>query len=317
MRVWSGVENHARDAYHTLMNGAGALIEAMRPKSWTKNLFVFAAMIFGRVWTTGALLASAEAFLGFCLLSSAVYLMNDIVDRHRDRLHPAKSLRPIPSGRLGVPTAVAASSILAAGVLAVSWISAPRLAVILTLYLAMQAAYSLRLKREVILDCLMIAMGFVLRAMAGVAVLDDLGIEMFLSPWLILCTFFLASFLAFAKRRNEMETLGETATGHRVNLREYTPGLLDQLMSVSAGCSIMGYALYTISQRTIEQVSPNLWVTVPLVAYGIFRYMYLVHCRGLGGSPDRLLLSDRPMVMNILLWGMVVFAVLRYFPAAR
>lgn len=317
MGVSTGVENLARRAYHTPMNGMGALIEAMRPKSWTKNLFVFAAMIFGRVWTTSALLASIEAFLGFCLLSSAVYLMNDTLDRHRDRLHPAKSLRPIPSGRLGVPTAVTASLVLAVAVLAVSWASAPRLAVVLTLYLVMQTAYSLRLKGEVILDCLIIALGFVLRAMAGVAVLDDLGMEMFLSPWLILCTFFLASFLAFAKRRNEIEILGETATGHRTNLREYTPGLLDQLMGVSAGSSIMGYALYTISQRTLEQVSPNLWVTIPFVAYGIFRYMYLVYCRGLGGSPDRLLLSDRPMVLNIILWGVVVFAVLRFFPALR
>ena len=317
MLISAGVENHARHAYHTPMKEMGALIESMRPKSWTKNLFVFAAMIFGRVWSTGALLASAEAFLGFSLLSSAVYLMNDAVDRRRDMLHPSKNQRPIPSGRLRVGTAVAASVIVSASVLAVSWAGAPRLALAYSIYLVMQVAYSLRLKSEVILDCLIIALGFVLRAMAGVAVLDDTGLHMILSPWLILCTFFLASFLAFAKRRNEISVLGEDATNHRKNLREYTPGLLDQMMGVSAGASIMGYALYTVSQRTLEQVSPMLWVTVPFVAYGIFRYEYLVYSRGLGGNPDKLLLSDRPMILNILLWGAVVLAVLMFFPSVQ
>jgi 4-hydroxybenzoate polyprenyltransferase len=297
------------------MNEIGALVESMRPKSWTKNLFVFAAMIFGRVWTTGALLASLEAFLGFCLLSSSVYLMNDVADRRRDMHHPVKKLRPVPSGRLRVHTAAVAAGTMAGGVLVLSWTPAPGLALIYTIYLLMQAAYSARLKSEVILNCLIIALGFVLRAMAGVAVLDDTGNSMILSPWLIICTFFLASFLAFAKRRNEISVLGDGATGHRKNLREYTPRLLDQMMGVSAGASIMGYALYTVSQRTLEQVSPMLWVTVPFVAYGVFRYMYLVYTRGLGGTPDRLLLSDRPMILNIVLWAAVVYGVLRLSPA--
>jgi len=140
--------------------------------------------------------------------------------------------------------------------------------------------------------------------------------EMILSPWLIICTFFLASFLAFAKRRNEMAVLGNIATDHRKNLREYTTILLDQMMGVSAGASIMGYALYTVSQRTIEQVSPALWITVPFVAYGVFRYMYLVYTKGLGGTPEKLLLSDRPMVLNILLWAAVVFIALRFHSAS-
>lgn len=315
MLIAAGVENRGSETYHTSMKETGALLESLRPKSWTKNLFVFAAMIFGRVWTSGALMASLEAFIGFCLLSSAVYLMNDIADRNRDRLHPVKRQRPIPSGRLRVSTAVTASVLIAASVLVLSWMHAPRLALAFSVYLAMQVAYSIRLKSEVILDCLIISMGFVLRALAGVAVLDDTGMGMILSPWLILCTFFLASFLAFAKRRNEISVLGDCATGHRKNLREYTPALLDQMMGISAGASIMGYALYTVSTRTLEQVSPMLWVTIPFVAYGVFRYEYLVLCQGLGGSPDRLLLSDRPLIINILLWGAVVFCVLSFYPA--
>ncbi len=317
MLIPDGVENCGNETYHTPMKEPGALLESMRPKSWTKNLFVFAAMIFGRVWTTGALIASFEAFLGFCFLSSAVYLMNDTVDRRRDKLHPVKKLRPIPSGRLRVPTAVTVSAVLAVSVLSLSWLYAQRLALAFSVYLLMQVAYSLRLKSEVILDCLIIAMGFVLRALAGVAVLDDTGMGMILSPWLILCTFFLASFLAFAKRRNEIAVLGEGATGHRKNLREYTPALLDQMMGISAGASIMGYALYTVSQRTLEQVSPMLWVTIPFVVYGVFRYEYLVLCQGLGGSPDKLLLSDKPMILNLLLWGAVVFIVLSFYPAGQ
>ncbi len=299
------------------MNEVGALIEGMRPKSWTKNLFVFAAMIFGRVWTTDALLTSLEAFLGFCLLSGSVYLMNDVADRSRDSLHPVKKHRPVTSGRLRVPVAVVAAATAAAVVMVISWVWAPRLAGVYTAYLLMQAAYSARLKSEVILDCLIIALGFVLRAMAGVAALDDAGNSVILSPWLIICTFFLASFLAFAKRRNEITVLGDGATGHRKNLREYTPRLLDQMMGVSAGASIMGYALYTVSQRTLEQVSPTLWVTIPFVTYGVFRYMYLVYSKGLGGTPDKLLLSDRPMILNILLWAAVVFGVLGLNPAGR
>lgn len=316
MPVSSGVFNHPAWVYHTGTMRIRALLEAMRLKSWTKNLFVFAAMVFGRVWTLEALLASAEAFLGFCLLSSSVYLMNDIVDRGRDRLHPVKCLRPIPSGRLSIAAASGVSILLALAVLGVSWHLTPGLALVYTLYLLMQVAYSLRLKGEVILDCLLIAFGFVLRALAGVAVLDDTGTEMILSPWLIICTFFLASFLAFAKRRNEISVLGRNAVEHRKILREYTPRLLDQMMGVSAGASIMGYALYTVSQRTLEQVSPMLWVTVPFVAYGVFRYMYLVYIRGLGGSPDRLLLSDRPMILNIALWALAVVAVLHFYSAA-
>jgi len=315
MLIPAGVENRGIETYHTPMKEAAALFESMRPKSWTKNLFVFAAMIFGRVWTSGALIASFEAFLGFCLLSSAVYLMNDTADANRDRLHPVKKHRPIPSGRLRGRTAVVAASVLAVLVLSSSWLYAPRLALAYSVYLVMQVAYTLRLKSEVILDCLIISMGFVLRALAGVAVLDDTGMEMILSPWLILCTFFLASFLAFAKRRNEISLLGEGATSHRKNLREYTPALLDQMMGISAGASIMGYALYTVSTRTLEQVSPMLWVTIPFVVYGVFRYEYLVLCQGLGGSPDKLLLSDRPMILTLLLWGAVVFAVLSFYPA--
>jgi len=287
-----------------LMNLLTGLLRSMRFRSWTKNLFVFAGILFSRRWSdTHALAMTALGAFGFCILSSAVYLINDIADRERDRYHPEKSSRPIASGQVRPSVAAVFAALLAAGVLATSWLFVREYALVVTVYFAMQIAYSFRLKHAVILDVLVIAMGFVLRALAGVSMVRDAGYEgTIISPWLMLCTFFLAVFLAFAKRRSELVSLGDNAAGHRRILQEYSAPLLDGMMGIASAACIIGYSIYTVSDRTLEQVSTMLWVTIPFVTYGIFRYLYLIHIKGHGGSPDRILLNDMPLLLNILLW---------------
>jgi 4-hydroxybenzoate polyprenyltransferase len=300
----------------TLFSGSpSALVRSLRIRSWTKNLFVFAAILFGRRWSLEAVAVTAAGTLGFCLIAGAVYLMNDIADRRRDVQHPEKRIRPVASGALGVGSAAAASVVLVAGVLAAAFAWAPKFALVCAAYLVMQAAYSFKLKHVVILDSLLIAMGFVLRALAGAELAMDRGFGVEISPWLLMCTFFLAIFLAFSKRRSEVVSLGPEAAGHRTSLREYSPHLLDEMIGIATAASLMSYAIYTVSERTAAQVSPMLWTTIPFVAYGIFRYLFLVHQRGLGGSPDRVLLADRPLLINIVLWLAAIFLVLRFFPA--
>lgn len=291
------------------------LLKSLRVRSWTKNLFVFAAVLFGRQWNLQAIGSTAAGVIAFCLLSGSVYLINDVADRKRDRLHPDKKDRPVASGAVPPGAAVAASIALAAGVLAVSFTTAPGFAVVGLAYLVLQAFYSLWLKHVVILDSLIIAMGFVLRALAGVELAADRGLDISISPWLLMCTFFLAIFLAFSKRRAEIVSLGSSAEEHRAILREYSPHLLDEMIGISTAASLMSYAIYSVSERTSQQVSPMLWTTIPFVAFGIFRYLFLVHRRGQGGSPERILLTDMPLLINILLWIISVIAILRFFPA--
>ncbi len=292
-----------------------ALLESLRPKAWLKNLFLFAGIIFARLWSFPAIAGTALGVLGFSLLAGSVYLFNDVADRNRDRLHPEKKLRPVASGRLSPREAVSAAAVIALMVLASSWFLSPRFFAVCLAYVLLQFLYSSRLKHVPILDCLAIAMGFVLRALAGVELAADAGYAITISPWLLLCTFFVAVFLAFSKRRAEVTSLGEDAQGHRAILRDYSPQLLDEMIGISTASSLMCYAIYTVSERTVEQVSPNLWVTVPFVAFGIFRYLFLVHRRGLGGSPEKTLLSDPSLLINIILWLGTVLAVLRFFPA--
>ena len=298
-----------------IMNRLVALTVAMRPRAWTKNLFVPAAFLFSRNWETHGLIATAAATAGFCLLSSSIYLLNDVTDREKDRRHPEKSLRPIASGALPAGTALVAAAVMVLAVLSASALLAPRFLLMAGLYYVSHVAYSLGLKRVVILDALLIAMGFVLRAMSGVAVLQDAGYAISISPWLLICTFFLAVFLAFSKRRSEVVLLGEGAGKHRESLRDYSPRLLDEMISIATAASVLGYAIYTVSERTVQMVSDRLYLTIPFVAYGVFRYLYLVHMKGLGGSPDRLILRDRPLLINILLWLAAVVLVLVLFPA--
>ncbi len=287
----------------------------MRVKAWTKNFFVFAALLFGKVWSLRALEETTLAALGFGLIASAIYLINDSVDKEKDKLHPEKCNRPIASGKLSVRSAVVTAVVLAACTLATAWILAPWLALVYSVYFIKQLAYSFRLKNIVILDCVLIAMGFVFRALAGVAVLYDSGETISLSPWLVICTFFLASLLAFAKRRHELVSMGDRARDHRQNLKEYSIPLLDQVIGISASASILGYSIYTVSDRTAEFVSPYLWITIPFVVYGVFRYLFIVYGMGLGGSPDKVLIKDTPLKINILLWVATVAVILSTNPA--
>lgn len=296
-----------------------ALLVSLRMRSWTKNLFVFAGILFANHWNSPkAVGITALGALGFCFLSSSVYLTNDIADRKRDKHHPEKRNRPIAAGTLPVSTAASAAFFLATCVLVISWLLAPTYALVLSIYFVMQMCYSFKLKHVVILDVLIIATGFVLRALAGVTLAMDAGYtDVSISHWLIVCTFFLAIFLAFAKRRSEVISLGKDASGHREILEEYSIPLLDEMMGIATAASIIGYSIYSVSDRTMELVSTKLWLTIPFVTYGIFRYLYLIHIKGHGGSPDRLLLSDKPLLLNILLWVILVVLSLTIYPGTE
>lgn len=298
------------------MNRVTALLKSLRIRSWTKNLFVFAAILFANHWNNlEAMGITALGALGFCLVSSSIYILNDIADRERDRMHPEKRNRPIASGALPVSWAYTASFLLASSVLIASWLLAPLFATVVTAYFVMQIFYSFGLKNIVILDVLIIATGFVLRAIAGVTLSLEAGYhDVTISHWLILCTFFLAVFLGFAKRRSEVLSLGEDASVHRKNLKDYSIPLLDEMMGIATAASIIGYSIYSVSERTMHLVSTKLWLTIPFVTYGVFRYLYLVHVKGHGGSPDKLLLSDRPLLFNILLWIISVAVAVTLFP---
>jgi 4-hydroxybenzoate polyprenyltransferase len=289
---------------------AASLFLALRPAQWTKNLIVFAALIFGqRLLDAGSVLRAVVAFTAFCALSGVVYLVNDIVDRDADREHPLKRRRPIAAGDLAVGTArVAAALLLTLALAAAVWLGVPFL-LHAAGYVALQLAYSLVLKRQVILDVLSIALGFVIRASAGGA-----AVQVPVSQWLLVCTILLALFLALAKRRHEITLLGDDAARHRAILGEYTPYLVDQMISVVSASTIMGYAFYTVSSDTVERFGTSwLGLTLPFPLYGIFRYLYLVHRRSQGGSPTELLLADRPLLLCVALWGATTIALI-YHP---
>lgn len=289
---------------------AASLFLSLRPAQWTKNLIVFAALIFGqRLLDVEAVVRATLAFLTFCALSGVVYLVNDVVDRDADRQHPIKRLRPIAAGDLRVSVALGwASLLLAVGLAASTWLGRGFLAHAAG-YVSLQVAYSLGLKRQVILDVLSIAMGFVIRASAGGAAI---GVPV--SQWLLICTILLALFLALAKRRHEITLLGEDAARHRAILGEYTPYLVDQMIAVVTASTLMGYAFYTVSSDTVQRFgTPWLGLTLPFPLYGIFRYLYLVHRRSQGGSPTELLLADRPLLLCVALWGATTIALI-YHP---
>jgi 4-hydroxybenzoate polyprenyltransferase len=276
-----------------------ALLDSLRPHQWTKNLVVLVALAFSKHLFDGDAVALAgAAFLAFCALSGAVYIVNDLVDRERDRLHPVKRSRPIASGALRVPAAcVAVAILLAAGLVASKALGAGFLLCALG-YLALNLAYSLGLKDVVILDVLAIAIGFVLRAVAGA-----FAIQVVFSDWLLVCTILLALFLALAKRRHELVTLPDAA-GHRAILAEYSPYLLDQMIAVVTASCLTAYAFYTLAPETVAKYrTDRLALTIPFVIYGIFRYLYLVHRKEQGGSPSDALLTDRPLLLAVALWA--------------
>ena len=289
----------------------GALVASLRPRQWTKNLLVFAGLIFSRGLHEPVLVArSGLAFALFCLLSGGVYLINDVVDAERDRAHPQKRHRPVASGRLPAGIALVAGVGILIGTVAAAFFLSVPFGMVAAAYAVLLTAYSAGLKHVVIVDTLIIAGGFVLRALAGVIVL---GIEP--SYWLLLCTILLALFLTFGKRRHELLALEAGATDHRPILSEYTPQLLDQMIAVVTASTLMAYALYTMAPETHARLgTTRLPLTIPFVLYGIFRYLYLLYRRDLGGNPSEHFLTDRALLFAVALWGATVVVVLYVAP---
>jgi 4-hydroxybenzoate polyprenyltransferase len=286
------------------------LLTSLRPSQWIKNLLVFAGLLFGRrLFDPPAILAAIEAFAVFCLLSGVVYIVNDIADRKSDRRHPLKARRPIASGALPVKTAAVVALLIGAIALAgAAALGRTFLAVAVT-YLALQSLYSGSLKHIVIIDVLTLALGFVLRAVAGAV-----AVNVEISHWLLVCTILLALFIALAKRRQEIVLLAGNAADHRPILGEYSAYLLDQMIVVVAASTLIAYVFYTISPETQEKFgTPWLGLTIPFPLYGIFRYLYLVHRREGGGSPADLLLTDRPLLVCVAVWALAV-ALIIYGP---
>jgi len=291
----------------------GLLLVSLRPQQWTKNLLVLAGVAFGgRLLEPAAVATAAAAFAIFCILSGAVYLFNDVADRDADQKHPLKRERPIASGQLASTTAAVTATVLGAGAIGGAFaISTPFGAVAAT-YVASQLLYSMALKHVVILDVLMIAAGFVLRAIGG-AVAVDVRID----HGLLVCTTLLALFLALSKRRHELVLLADGATGHRPILEEYSPYLLDQMIGVVTSSTLIAYTVYATSPDTAVRLGTGkLGLTIPFVLYGIFRYLYLVHQKRGGGSPAAMLLNDRPLLGCVALWAASVIALL-YSPLGK
>jgi 4-hydroxybenzoate polyprenyltransferase len=286
------------------------LLLSLRPGQWTKNMLVFAGILFGRrLFDPSAAVHALAAFAIFCALSGVVYLINDVADREADRRHPLKMRRPIASGAVSVPAALAAALVLAVAALASAVALGWTFALVAAAYLSLLALYSGPLKNIVIIDVLTIAIGFVLRAAAGAVAVD---VE--ISHWLLVCTILLALFIALAKRRHEIVLLAGEARSHRAILSEYTPYLLDQMIAVVTASTLISYAFYTISPETEAKFGTQwLGLTIPFPLYGIFRYLYLVHHREGGGSPADLLLTDRPLLACVALWALTV-ALIIYRP---
>src|SRR5438876_3893811 len=286
------------------------LLTSLRPAQWTKNLLVFAGLLFGRrLFEATAIFAALAAFAVFCMLSGVVYIINDIMDRESDRRHPLKARRPIASGALPVAIAIAAAALIGGGSLVAAALLGRTFLLVATSYVALHILYSGPLKHIVIIDALTIALGFVLRAVAGAVAVD---VE--ISHWLLVCTILLALFIALAKRRHELVLLADGATSHRKILSEYSPYLLDQMISVVTASTLLAYIFYTISPETQDKFgTPWLWLSIPFPLYGILRYLYLVHRREGGGNPAELLLSDRPLLVCVALWAVTV-ALLIYRP---
>ena len=284
---------------------------SLRPKQWTKNLVVLAALIFAagdRAQHIGTLQVwiALAAMAAFCMVSSAVYLLNDIKDVELDRAHPSKRLRPIAAGELSVGLARSMALALLAAGLAAAWrIGSGFLCVILA-YVALQVCYMYGLKKVALVDLFIIATGFVLRALAGAV-----AIHVLISPWLLLCTLLLALFLALCKRRHELVVINDSAGETRPSLKNYDQHLLDQLISVMAAATVVCYALYTLSPETVAKFGTSqLGFTIPFVIFGIFRYLDLVYRHEQGGRPEQILLTDVPLLVDLALYGLTVGVVL-------
>jgi 4-hydroxybenzoate polyprenyltransferase len=282
----------------------------MRPRQWTKNVFVFAALVFDGKLTQAPLLArTLAAFFWFCLISSAVYIINDLADREKDRAHPTKRLRPLASGLLSPRVAIAAAIVLAIIGLGGAFATGGWLGWVTSAYLLLNLGYSFYLKNIVIVDVMSVAAGFVLRVVAGVVVVQ---VARF-SPWLYVCTTLLALFIGLGKRRHEIILLANNANVHRAILDHYTVPFLDQLIGLVTSTTVMAYSLYTFSAPNLPS-NHLMMLTVPFVLYGLFRYLYLIHVQKLGGAPDELILQDVPLLFSVVLWAAAVVVILYLAP---
>lgn len=285
------------------------ILTTLRPKQWTKNLFIFAALVFDeKLFQTEPLLKTIIGFILLCLVSGTVYLINDLVDVEKDRQHPTKQKRPIASGQVSSKMAITAAVVLLALCLPLSFLLNGWFGLIVLGYLLLQVAYSFLLKNIVIVDVLTLAAGFVLRVAAGVALVEA---ERF-SPWLYVFTVLLALFLGLGKRRQELILLKELATNTRTILNEYNLPFLDEMIAVVTAGTLMTYSFYTFSAPNLPS-NHLMMMTIPFLIYGIFRYLYVIHVQGNGGAPDEVLLTDRPLQLSILFFGLTVITILYLF----
>jgi 4-hydroxybenzoate polyprenyltransferase len=277
----------------------------MRPRQWTKNAFIFPALVFDKqLIILDSVLRTLAGFALFCLIASAVYIFNDLSDVEADREHPEKRNRPIASGKLPVGVAWAAGILLVIVSVGLGYLLSPAFALVVVAYLVLNIAYSRWLKHILIVDVLILAAGFVLRVVAGVALIH---VERF-SPWLYVVMTLLSLYLGFGKRRAELALLSDDAASHRKVLHGYTIPLLDQYIMIVSGTTIVAYSFYTFSAPNVP-ANHSMMLSIPFVVYAIFRYLYLVQVKHSGGAPEEILLSDRPFQIGLLLWGLVVLIV--------
>jgi 4-hydroxybenzoate polyprenyltransferase len=276
-----------------------ALLISMRPKQWTKNLIIFAGLVFSQnIFHPDYLVTSMVAFAAFCLNASAIYLINDIKDLEADKLHPIKKSRPLASGRISMLKAATTAVLLSILSLGLAFQLNRDFGFLVLTYWGLMILYSFKLKQVVVVDILVISGGFIIRAVSGAVVLDVV-----ISRWLLACAIFLSLFLILAKRRVEIIELGSNAGDHRGTLQEYGERFLDQMIAAVTACTIISYVLYTVDPGTVEKFNTTglIW-TVPFVIYGIFRYLYLVYQRNLGGRPEMILVTDKPLLLSVFLW---------------
>ncbi|MFD3447565.1 decaprenyl-phosphate phosphoribosyltransferase [Microbacteriaceae bacterium 4G12] len=277
----------------------------LRPKQWTKNLLVFAALIFSfKKIETADIVNNIISFFVFSFVSGCVYILNDYIDIEADKLHPEKKNRPMASGRLNPKLALFTGVVLLTGSLSVAYFLHPLFCLIIAIYFILNVLYSLKLKHVVILDIMIIAAGFVFRALGG-----GLVINVIFTPWFLLCTMLLALFLAIGKRRHELILLQEKKGSHRKVLEHYSVSMLDQMVGIVTAATIMSYSLFTFSSGHTIQL---MW-TIPFVIYGIFRYLYLIHILGKGGKPEEVLLQDKGILATVALFGITVITILYFF----
>jgi 4-hydroxybenzoate polyprenyltransferase len=283
------------------------IILSMRIQQWIKNFFIYAPLIFsGHLFNVHDLLLTMAGFFVLSFASSAIYLFNDVVDMEKDKLHPEKSHRPIPSGKLKPGIAIFSFLVFAILCLIAAYIINPYFGLIVLIYMVMNILYSFWLKQLVILDVMTISVGFVLRVIAGAII-----INVPTSEWLIICTMLLSLFLGFSKRRSELVLLENLANTHRSVLTHYSSHFLDQMIGIVTASTVMSYALYTISEETILKFgTKDLIYTVPFVLYGIFRYLYMVHKKQEGGNPTQAVLTDIPIIVNVVLWVLVTSVII-------